>query len=250
MGGYDNPLPKMLVRLGWSHCLVPFYFNVVNPSRFLREMQALRSSSRRKLLMDLGAVTGTGWVAMKALQSVKRMRGPRVAPYHTQVVEGFSDWVDPLWEQAKGEYALTAVRDGKTLRRLYPASDTHFTRLRISRNGKDIGWAVVGERRQDAKYGAMKVGSIVDCFASPENALPVVRAATAALKRNGMDLILSNQSHALWCRALEHSGFMQAQSNFIFAGSKKLAALLEPFDKNKSGMHFTRADGDGLPRNF
>jgi len=29
-----------------------------------------------------------------------------------------------------------------------------------------------------------------------------------------------------------------------------LASLLEPFDENKSRMHFTRADGDGLPRNF
>ena len=109
---------------------------------------------------------------------------------------------------------------------------------------------MAGERRQDAKYGSMRVGSIVDCWASPENALPVVEAAAATLKRQGMDLIVSNQSHALWCRALEHSGFLQAPSNFIFAASKKLAALLAPFEKNKTGIHFTRADGDGLPRNF
>ena len=29
MGGYDRPLPQMLVRLGWAHCLVPFFFRVV-----------------------------------------------------------------------------------------------------------------------------------------------------------------------------------------------------------------------------
>jgi hypothetical protein len=250
MAGYDRPLPKMLVRLGWSHCLVPFYFSVVNPYRFLRQMQTLRSSAGRRLLMNLAAMTGTGWAAMKSFQGIKRLSGPRVAPYQVQEVEEFSDWADALWEQAKGEYILTAVRDSKTLRTLYPASDKHFSRLRISRDGKDIGWAVVGERRQDAKYGSMKVGSIVDCWASPENALPVVRAAAAALKRRGVDLIVSNQSHALWGLALQNSGFLQAESNFIFAASKKLGALLEPFAENKSRIHFTRADGDGLPRNF
>src|SRR5947209_16134957 len=65
MGGYDNPLPKMLISLGWSHFAVPFYFKIVNPSRFLREMQALRTSPFRKLLMDIGAMTGTGWAALK-----------------------------------------------------------------------------------------------------------------------------------------------------------------------------------------
>jgi hypothetical protein len=250
MGGYDRPLPKMLVRLGWSHCLVPFYFSVVNPYRFLRQMETLRNSPGHRLLMNLAAITGTGWAAMKAFQGVKRLGSPRVAPYKMHEVDEFSDWADSLWEQSKNDYVLTAVRDSKTLRSLYPASDKHFTRLRISRSGKDIGWAVVGERRQDAKYGSMKVGSILDCWASPEDALPVVQAATAALKQRGMDLIVSNQSHALWCRALEHSGFLQAPSNFIFAASKKLAAFLEPFEENKSGIHFTRADGDGLPRNF
>src|SRR5207249_1714364 len=26
MGGYDRPLPKMLISLGWTHCPIPFYF--------------------------------------------------------------------------------------------------------------------------------------------------------------------------------------------------------------------------------
>jgi hypothetical protein len=87
-------------------------------------------------------------------------------------------------------------------------------------------------------------------LAPPDHALEVVQAACDALKRSGMDLIVSNQSHSAWCRALENSGFMKAESNFIFAASKKLAALLDPFEETKSRIHFTRADGDGLPRNF
>lgn len=246
MGGYDRPLPKMLVRLGWANFPVPFYFKVVHPNRFFKEMQALRKSAFRKLLLNLAAFTGTGWAGMKAIQGLRTLR---IAPFTAEQVEDFSDWVDPLWERAKHQYVITAVRDQQTLRTLYPATDTHFTRLRVRRSGQDIGWAVVGERRKDDKYGSMRVGSIVDCWASPD-ALPVVQAASASLIASGVDLIVSNQSHRLWGRALSQSGFWTAQSNFIFAASKKLSALLEPFAENQSRIHFTRGDGDGLPRNF
>jgi hypothetical protein len=250
MNGYDRPLPKMLVRLGWAHCVVPFYFSVVQPYRFLREMQALRVSAGRRLLMDFAALSGTGWAATRTLRAWRRFRAPEIKPFTVEKVEEFSGWVDPLWQQCSSAYAMTAVRDCATLRMLYAASDQHFTRLRIRRNGNDIGWAVVGERRKDEKYGAMRVGSIVDCWASPEDALPVLRAAADVLEQSGYDLIVSNQSHRQWGRALEQCGFLQADSNFIFAASKGLAALLQPFETNHARMHFTRADGDGLPRNF
>jgi hypothetical protein len=250
MGGYDRPLPKMLVGLGWSHFLVPFYFNVVHPNRFLREMQALRTSPFRRALLNLAAFTGTGWAGVKTIQALRKLRAPKEPSVTVETVQDFSDWVDPLWEQARNHYAMTAVRDSRTLRELYPPSDTHFTRLRVRRAGQDIGWAVVGERRKDEKYGAMRVGSIVDCWALPDDALPVVQAASAALVGGGVDLIVSNQSHRLWALALHHAGFLNSPSNFIFAAGKNLSALLQPWAETQSRVHFTRADGDGLPRNF
>jgi hypothetical protein len=96
----------------------------------------------------------------------------------------------------------------------------------------------------------MRVGSILDCCAIPSEELPVIRAAAHSLQVQGFDLMLSNQSHQNWCGALQNSGFMKTHSNFIFAASKKLASLLQPFEKVNPLMHFTRADGDGLPRNF
>jgi hypothetical protein len=250
MGGYDRPLPRMLVSMGWTHFLVPFYFKIVRARRFFKEMQALRTSPSRKFLLNLAAFTGAGWAAVNTIQGLRRLRAPRLARFTVEQVEEFSDWVDPLWERAKDHYAMTAVRDCHTLCTLYPASDTHFTRLRVRRSGQDIGWAVIGERRKDEKYGAMRVGSIVDCFASPDDALPVVQGAAAALVDSGVDLIVSNQSHFLWAQALGHAGFLTSPSNFIFAAGKNLNALLQPFAKNQSRMHFTRGDGDGLPRNF
>jgi hypothetical protein len=249
MGGYDRPLPKMLVRLGWSHCLVPLYFRVVRPTRFLREMQVPSISPLRKLVMDVGAFSGAGWAAWKAFDLYNKIRaGPW--DYQVDVVDEFGDWVNPLWENWKGMYAMTAVRDATTLRTLYPATDRHFTRLRVRRKGADIGLAVVGEKRADPKYGSLRVGSIVDSWASPDNAAPVIQAATKELEHQGMDLIVSNHSHSAWCAALRGAGFLKAESNFIFAASKRLSEALQPFEQTKSRVHFTRADGDGLPRNF
>lgn len=250
MGGYDRPLPKMLVGLGWSHFAVPFYFRVVRPYRFLREMQALRGSALRRVAADAAAFTGMGWAALKAHRMLANMKAPGTVGCRAETVEDFSGWADGLWEDAKASCSMTAVRDCASLQTLYPAADQHFTRLKVSRGGKEIGWAAVGERRKDEKYGSLRVGSIVDCWAAPDDALAVVRSAARKLEESGVDLIVSNQSHNSWRAGFEAAGFMKAESNFIFAASKKLAELLQPFDQVKPRLHFTRADGDGLPRNF
>jgi hypothetical protein len=250
MGGYDRPLPKMLVRMGWSHSLVPFYFRVVHPARFLREMQTLRTTALRRFVMDAGAYSGAASTASKIYYAWKKLLTPKAAACELAVVDEFGNWADLLWQRSQHAYAVSAVRDSATLRTLYPSTDRHFTRLRVSRGGEDIGWAVVGERRKDSKYGSMRVGSILDCFAMPNEAPHTIRAATEALERAGVDLIVSNESHKDWCAAMETVGFFKAQSNFIFAASKKLTEFLQPFEESKSRIHFTRADGDGLPRNF
>ena len=250
MGGYDRALPKMLVRLGWSHCLVPFYFRVLRPMRFLREMNTLRTTPLRRFAMDVTAYSGAGWAAAKTFDLIRSLRSRHDDSFQSEVIEDFGDWTDDVWKLSRSFYAAAGVRNSRTLRALYSSADLHVMRMRIRRHGKDIGWAVTGERRRDPKYGALRVGSILDCWASPENAQFVIRAAREALESIGLDLIVSNQSHAAWASALKKEGFFEAPSNFIFAASKKLTELLQPFQSIKSQIHFTRADGDGLPRNF
>ena len=168
MGGYDRPLPQMLVRLGWANCLVPFFFRIVNPSRFLRNMQTLRSSPWRKVLMDLAAYSGAGWAGSKVFQGYRALRAPRSLDTECGEVASFevgdAESLQSLWQQARQTCSFTAVRDAAALRVLYPAALTHLTRVVIKRDGATIGWAVLGERRKDAKYGNMSVGSVVDCF--------------------------------------------------------------------------------------
>lgn len=245
MGGMDRPLAKMLKGMGWNLQLIPFYFRVVHPHRFLRQMNALRQSTWRRWLMEIGAFSGLGWTAITAAQSAKQLRG-RVGSFEAVAVDEFPAWTDSLWLDAKGTYSMASVRDRETISRLYPPSEKHLTKLCVSQDGKFVGWGVVGERRKDEKYGSLRVGSIVDCWALPENAAPVMLAATRTLERQGMDLILSNQSHSQWGHALQRCGFFQAQSNFVFAASKRHSLLQgAPAD-----FHLTRANGDGLPRNF
>ena len=254
MGGVERPLARMLKALGFSLTTIPFYFRVVRPSTFLREMRALRQQRWRAILMNLAAATGTGWLAIKSVQGIAKLRG-RPADFVAEEVAEFSDWADVLWDSAKNSVSLAGVRDASTLRLLYPPSVTSTRRLRISRNGVAIGWAIIGERREDAKFGKMRVGSIVDCWASEENMASAVKAATQALEKNGsekdgVDLIVSNQSHHAWSSAFEKSGFLKGPSNIIFAASKKLTELLQPLEENRPSFHVTRADGDGLPANF
>jgi len=248
MGGLDRPLPQMLEAMGWTLRLVPFYFRVVHPFRFLRGMGVLREVWWRRWLMDLGAFTGAGWASITAAQRWKRQSGTKDGSFDALEVHEFGDWADAIWRDARDAYSLTSIRDRATLTRLYPVGDQGVTRLCVSQNGKAIGWAVVGERRKDLKFGTLRVGSIVDCWARPENAGAVILAATHALERKGMDLIVTNQNHMRWGLALGASGFFQAESNFIFAASKKHSLLLQQC--NWADVHLTRANGDGLPSNF
>src|SRR2546430_6493122 len=72
MGGWAKPLPQMLKRLGWRMCAVPFHFKVVHPCAFLRNIRALRTTRLRRLALDAAAVTGMGWLGMKALGIARR----------------------------------------------------------------------------------------------------------------------------------------------------------------------------------
>jgi hypothetical protein len=250
MGGYDRPLPQMLIRLGWAHCLVPFFFRVLNPTKFLRQMQPLRESAKRRITMDLAAFTGAGWAGSKLFQTYRTLTAPHATKAEIHQVATFESSSQLLWDQAKQTCSFTATRDRETLQILYPPSETHLTRIELKRGGRVIGWAVVGERRKDAKYGNLHVGSVIDCWAISGEFLSVVRAATETLKRQGFDLILANQSHQDWGSAFKAAGYLSGPSNFIFAASKKLTELLAPFDETRVRMHLTRSDGDGLPRNF
>lgn len=247
MGGHDEPLSKLLAASGWHLFSVPFLFSIVRPYRFLRQITHLRKSFARRCFLDAMALSGLGWAAVKTLQTV-RYRQPALAPdLDAERVDEFSDWVDPLWDECKADYGMSAVRDAQTLRVLYPKEKEKVIRLKVTRGRKVIGWAVLLNTQLSAhrQFGAMRLGSIVDGFSAAADAVHVTGAAAAFLRKENVDLIVSNQAHAAWCKALDDCGFMRGPSNFLFAASKELQQLLEQAGVKDHDIHMNRGDGDG-----
>ncbi len=246
IGGYDEPLSRLLKASGWHLSAVAFFFSILRPFHFLRNIVHLRRSPLRRCLLDVLAFSALGWAAIKALQAV-RYRRPAPPATGVETVEEFSDWVDDLWQRCKAGYGMSAVRDGRTLRILYPKEEKKFIRLKIARQDNVVGWAVLLNTQLTGhrQFGNMRLGSIVDCFAAPEDAAYVIRAATAFLQQQGVDMMVSNQTHAAWCAAFDASGFMRGPSNFLFAASKGLKQQLDKAGVKNEEIHMNRGDGDG-----
>lgn len=246
MGGQASTIAKMLKALGWSMYPVPFYFRVVKPARFLRHIRPLRRSAPLGILMDVLAASGAGAIVLP-LHAVLTRPVPDRKTLSGEVVEAFGAWADDVWEEAKAGYSIIAVRDSASMNILYPPANRRAIRLKVSQRGEVAGWVVMlNTQMSDHKhFGAMRVGSVIDCLARPGRETAVAQAASAFLAKSGVDLIVTNQSHSAWCAAFRRSGFLQGPSNFIFGASRKLAERLAPFDLQKARMHFNRGDGEG-----
>jgi hypothetical protein len=222
MGGYSQALPQLLKAMRWSIGPVPFLFRVVRPGAFLRNITALRTSTLRRIACDVAASTGLGWLALKSTAMLRPAY--RLPPSITwEEVDELGEWTDTIWNAAKDDYTLAAVRNGSVLRALYPREDKRFIRLRVSRAGKPIGWAVglATPMSGHKQFGNMKVGTVVDGFSAPEDA------------------------HGAWSAALSRCGFRQGPTNYLFAVSPKLARLLPSFPDALATFHLNRGDGDG-----
>lgn len=248
MGGFDKPLPRLLKSTGWSLYAVPFYFKVIRPDRFFRNIAYLRQSRPKRIFVDTLAGTGLGWLGIKLINLVTGLKSFKGNPASTENVNRFGDWADELWRKCQSDFSFSAVRDKETLNILYPREDGRFIRLKVSVNSEPIGWAVLLNTAMSnhKQFGDMRVGSIADCLALRDRETEVMEVATSYLVRCGVDLIVSNQSHEMYGAGLRKCGFLRGPSNFIFAASKELTELLEPIDRTVLRMHVNRGDGDGL----
>jgi hypothetical protein len=252
IGGYEEAAAQMLIKAGWSTWPVPFYFRVLRPAAFLRNIVYLRRSAIRRIMLDLLALSGAGRVAVGAYQAWKTRSRPRdSSPYKAESQAEFGPWADSIWAGAHQHYSMIGLRDAATLNITYPASDPRWIRLKVSYGGAPVGWAVLlSVPMQGHNYfGDMRVGSLIDCLALPGHEAKVTRAALDHLKGTGADIAVTNLSHRDWRQALEAAGFQLGPSNFIFAASKRVAAMLEPFESEKERVHMTRGDGGG-PQNL
>jgi len=247
MGGFDQAVARFLRAAGWQMFAVPFFFHVVHPFTFLRNIVYLRDRWLRRALFDLLAFSGVGWIAGNCWKLIHGKRRDTDRAIRAEIAADFQSWSDEIWETARRRYGMCSVREAAALQRMYPREAPGLQRLKVLRGKNAIGWALVlnTQLHNHRHFGNMRLGSIVDCFAEPENAPPVIEQARSLLVRQGADLLVSNQSHHAWCAGLKACGFVSAPSNFIFASSKALSRRIEEKRIHANDIHLNRGDGDG-----
>jgi len=256
MGGLRQPVAQWVQSLNWPRAIVPLYFKVLRPYRFLRMLRYLRRKPWLALLADMAACTGAGYAAIRLAQMRPWRPAADLSPTDVEVLPAFDQGADELWESCAASYAMVGLRTHDTLNTLYPAAATNFCRLQVRSGGRMCGW-VVTVVRQDAEnplFGNLRVGIIADCLAAPADAKLVLAHATRLLQSADPDLIISHQAHETWGAALRELGYLSGPSVHDLALSPELARLLQPFDSRIRQAHLTRGDGEGptnlIPRDL
>jgi hypothetical protein len=252
-GGDEEPVVQLLRSLGWKLHPMPFCLRILRPYRFLRHNAYLRRSKARALALDALALTGLGAVGIGGLHAVLALKHSRSRPRATAtVVDEFAGWTDEIWRASRSSYSCLAVRDSAMMNALLPRTGwPGGTRLKIEREGRAIGWAVVHAKRMldEPRFGSLYVAQISDCFAAPADAPEVIAATHEHVAALGVDLVCSNQSHSAWVDAFRRAGYVVMQRRRLFAASPQLQARMEPFDTTAAGLHLTNMDGHG-PHGF
>ncbi len=243
MGGYSEPLPKLLKGMKWELEKIPFFFKVVNPYIFLKNIKYFRNTKLKSAFVDLITISGLGWLGIKFINFFHyifylKKKNDELSAEEIKIVD--EDY-DKLWEKTKKYNSFIAVRNSKYLNILY--SEKRFIKLKFTHNKEIIGWSIslCTKLNNHKQFGNMVLGSIVDCLSLKNYEIEIINKTSEILKKRGSNLIVSNQSHYLWQNAFKKNIFIRGVSNFIFASSKNLNNKI----KNKSFMHITRGDGDG-----
>jgi len=255
MDGMDSQASKLAGAMRCERRLVPFFVRIERGGRFVREAHYVRKNAALAAALDVAAATGLATLGAKLVKLALR-NGPRLGGASVETVAEFGPWADELWQRCRGRYSFVELRDAATLARVYPPERPRFERLRLSRGGQAIGWAVLqlAEMKDNPNFGSLHVGRITDAFAAPEDAAVVIRAAADTLAERGVDLMLSNQLHPAWCTALRRNAFLSGPSNYVFAPTAPLAERIRALDPDYRNVHLNRGDGDGPwghdPRSF
>ena len=244
MGGQARPYPRMLKAGGWSLSMVPFYFSVVAAGRFLREIGPLRSGMRRAAA-QIASRSGAGAMACAAWQLAHRARGLR--SYRLEPVTHWPECVEGIWEGLRGKLAFATMRDREALEELYPQSQPRLLRWVLRRDGAAVGWSagVVTAMDNNAHFGNLQVGTILDGLAAPEHLEALIALTHRALAERGAELILSNQTLPEWQERLRRLGFLEGPSNYVLALSRPIAAELNQACGAAARVHVNRGDGEG-----
>jgi len=245
MGSLEAPFAKFLSAMKWRVALVPFRFYVLQPARFLREIQPLHSTRGRSLIANLAARSGLGTSAILALQ---RARTRSTSDLTSAPIHQWDNQTSSLWSRYRAEVSFAAVRDAASLPFFLGIADSRFSVYRLAdRAGNTRGWTVlqVTSLRQSKYFGSLRVATLLDAVCESGFECAAVQAALARARDHGADLMVTNQQHRAWLTACNRSGFWKGPSNYVLALSPELTRRISSGDPEFTRVHLSRADGDG-----
>ncbi len=242
-------------HIGWAIEDIPFLFRVVNGRRFLRRLpQVQRHVAARAAATVLGA-TGVADLSVALLHACAAIRNRGSASLRaasaikTAETGTLAEIADEVWSRVCRQYEFCVVRDRPHVEAAFPQDRPQLHRLSVRRQGSIVGWAVVmkeGLSRLRAYLGDVAPGLIVDCFGDMTYAGDIVRAATAYLADQGVDVVITNASHRTWVAEYRRAGFIERPSQFPLIVSRPLAAQIGDLHAALPTSHLSRGDGDGV----
>jgi hypothetical protein len=235
MGSLENPFARLVGAAGWQTELVPFFFHVADGTAFLREIGPLRDSASKRPLARIAAALGIGAIGASA------WRATHSAPTAGYSLEAITQWsgANEVWASASPHMQFGLLRNEDTLPGIFPPSDVQHCFL-LRHQGRPTGWsaAYLTPMRESRYFGNLRVGTILDGLAAPEHVPALLTLTRNALRELFAQLIVINQCHEAWLRAMPRAGFLAGPSNYVAACAKAIRA-------ERRAMHITRADGDG-----
>lgn len=250
LGGQETPLARMLRALRWTGITVPLLVRILRP-RSLRQIAALRRTAARRAVADFMAMSGLGWLGLRALELAASVRaGPGPRDYSAERCDSLGSWTDEIWLRTRDRYQFLAARGASEVEAMLPsgsdlyASDVH--RLRVRHAQAAVGWVYVVRHdfsvgAADKNFGRLTVGLVGDCLAAPEHAAGVMQCAVDYLAASRTDVVVSNQLHPAWVGALRSMGFFYAPSTFaLFVSPTAVKPAID-----WSEYHVNRGDNDG-----
>ena len=248
LGSDETQFAKLLSAARWGHVAVPFHFSVKSPNRFARNIRLGADRRRQQTVLRALGRLRLAPVALRLRRLVRLRATARVASADAvRHVPRFDRSADEVFEANAASYALLGDRRAAALNTFYPEEDSRGSRVLVHADGRTIGWALVltTQMHDDKYFGDLRVGSLVDCFAAVTEAPRVVAAADAALTSRGVDVVVSNQLHSTWSRALEQAGYERGPSNYFFYYSEALAEAMSQVPDWITRTHMNRGDGEG-----
>ena len=254
-GGRNGDVFRVAQHAGWEIEDVPFLFRVIKGGRFLRKLPQTQRGPARRLLATMSSATGLAQIATDVLHvgsAICNRGSSSLRPLSKVTIEkvaSLAGVANEVWSRVNSQYAFCVVRDGAHIEPSFPVDRTDLHRLVVRHQGSIIGWSVVmreGLSRLQAYLGDVAPGLIVDAFGDTAYASEIVRATTAYLAAQGVDVVITNTSHSRWLAAYKRAGFLTWQSQFPLIVSRSLARRIGDLHVVMPQTHMSRGDGDGV----